>query len=167
MATSGRIHSLNLSNGGVPKVSVREALLRTLGFEGDDHDDKVHNGGAERAVSLWSAEVIDQLVAEGHALHPGAAGENITVAGLTWSAVLPGVHLRIGNEVELEVTSFAAPCRTIEHCFLERKISRISHKVNPTVSRVYARVVRSGKVARGDAVLLVSNGAATPSSALA
>src|SRR3982751_5291979 len=116
MATSGRVHSLNLSNGGVPKVSVREALLRTLGYEGDDHDDKVHHGGAERAVSLWSLEVIDELVAEGHALHPGAAGENITIEGLTWTDVVPGVHLLVGTEVELEVTSFAAPCRTIERC---------------------------------------------------
>ena len=154
MAISGRVHSLHLSNGGVPKRAFPKAWLGTLGFEGDAHNDKVDHGGPDRAVCLWSLEVIQELIAEGHALAPGAAGENITAEGLRWSEVVPGVLMGVGSEVKLEVASFAAPCRTIEHCFFDRKFTRISHKLYPTISRVYARVVRGGLVACGDAISL-------------
>ncbi len=154
MQTSGLVHSLNLSRGGVPKKPVGKALLLPLGFEGDGHNDMKHHGGPERAVSLWSLEVIRELSEEGHFLGPGAAGENVTVSGLPWSEVVPGVRLLLGAEVVVEVASFAAPCDTIEHCFVAGEFKRISHKLHPTVSRVYARVVQGGWVKSGDRVEL-------------
>ena len=52
---------------------------------------KVH-GGPERAVSLFSLEVIRRLQDEGHPIYPGATGENLTVAGLDWAALAAGTQ---------------------------------------------------------------------------
>mgnify|MGYP000270813350 CR=1 FL=1 len=39
----------------------------------------------------------------------GLSGENLTCAGLDWSAIRPGVQLSIGPDVLLEVTSYTSP----------------------------------------------------------
>src|SRR5262249_32294921 len=103
--------------------------------------------------SLWSLEVIRELVAEGHPIAPGFAGENVTVEGLAWADVVPGVRLAVGEAV-VEVVSFASPCQTIAHCFLGRDSKRISHKLHPTMSRVHARGVRGGWVEPNQRIVL-------------
>jgi MOSC domain-containing protein YiiM len=155
MSDLGRVHSINLSAGGVPKRAVPRATLVSLGFHGDVQKDKKHHGGPDRAVSLWSLEVIRALAEEGHRLEPGAAGENVTVEGLVWSSVVPGVRLALGQEILVEIASYAAPCNTIRHCFLENDFTRISHKLHPGTSRVYARVIRSGELAEGDRIVVL------------
>ncbi|MGH7618072.1 MAG: MOSC domain-containing protein [Gemmatimonadaceae bacterium] len=152
---AGRIVSLNRSSGGVPKLEVDEAVISTDGMTGDTQHDRRHHGGADRAVSLYSLDLIEQLQLEGHPIAPGTAGENVTVAGIEWREVMPGRHMSIGA-VEIEVTSFASPCTTIRGSFLEEEFTRISHKVHPGWSRVYARVVTPGVVRVGDAVLLMN-----------
>lgn len=52
---------------------------------------------AWQALCLWSAEVIDELRAEGHQLAPGNAGENLTLSGLDWGARRPGTRVRAGS----------------------------------------------------------------------
>lgn len=156
MSNCGRVHSLNLSGGGVPKRPVLRAKILPLGIEGDVQNDTVHHGGPERAVSLWSLEVIRELAAEGHPVVPGAAGENVTVEGIDWADIVPGVRLAIGAEVVLETASYAAPCKTIERCFVGGEFTRISHKVHPTVSRVYARVIQGGWIHQGDPIQVLS-----------
>ena len=71
LAGHGRIAQLSISPGGVPKRAIPEARVTRLGFEGDAHDYE-HHGGPERAVCLFSLEMIDALAAEGHATEPGA-----------------------------------------------------------------------------------------------
>src|SRR5438034_7213405 len=80
------------------------ARITPLGLEGDAHRDLEHHGGPERAVCLFSLEAIRELQAEGHPMAPGALGENVTVEGLDWSAVVPGAILQLGGDVRLEVT---------------------------------------------------------------
>jgi MOSC domain-containing protein YiiM len=154
-ANVGQIVQLNTSPGGVPKRPVAQAHVDALGLAGDDHDDLVHHGGPERAVSLFAIERIEALAAEGHPIAAGSVGENVTTRGLDWDAVQPGARLRLGPEVVVEITSFAAPCRTIRASFREGGFNRISQKLFPGWSRAYARVIATGVVRSGDAIELL------------
>jgi MOSC domain-containing protein YiiM len=151
---TARIVSLNRSSGGVPKRQVDEARITIDGVIGDQQSDRQHHGGPDRAVSLYSLDLIEQLQLEGHPIAPGTAGENVTVAGVDWRAMRPGQRFALGD-TELEVTGFAAPCTTIRASFLDEDFTRLSEKVNPGWSRVYARVLREGTVRRGDEVRLL------------
>ncbi len=156
----GRIFQLNVSDGGVPKLPVAEARVTAGGIVGDRQKHTVFHGGPERAVSLFSLEVIERVRAEGHPIEPGSTGENVTVAGVDWALLAPGARLALGGEVVLEVTGYAAPCGTIKASFAGGRFKRISQKVNPGESRLYARVVRTGRLAVGQSVRLLDGGPA-------
>ncbi|MDR5684228.1 MAG: NUDIX domain-containing protein [Armatimonadota bacterium] len=151
---AGVVHSIQVSRGGVPKHPVPCASVTFEGIEGDGHHDARHHGGRERALCLFSLEVIERLRAEGHPISPGSVGENLTVSGLDWSRVVPGTRLRVG-EVEIEVTQFTTPCATIRASFREGRYERISPTLHPGDSRVYARVLQPGMVRVGDAVRIL------------
>jgi MOSC domain-containing protein YiiM len=148
---TGRIVSLNCSHGGVPKVSVDEAIVTADGLNGDRQRDTRFHGGHDRALCLYSLDVIEQLQIEGHPIGPGTAGENVTIRGLDWREVVPGRRLLLGD-VEVEVTSYTVPCKNIRGSFLDEDFTRISHKLHPGWSRVYARVLRGGPLRPGDEV---------------
>ena len=148
----GTVVSINTSNGGVPKKRVSGAQVSRLGLVGDTHTDLKGHGGPERAICVYSLERIHALQQEGHPIDVGTAGENLTVEGIDWSAVVPGVQLRVGDEVVLEVSSFTNPCKTIKASFIDGKFVRIAEKLHPGWSRVYTRVLSEGQVHFGDPV---------------
>ncbi|HZS68541.1 MAG TPA: MOSC domain-containing protein [Burkholderiales bacterium] len=150
---SGVLHSINVSNGGVPKRPRDAAQLRISGVSGDRQRDLRYHGGPTRAVSLYSLELIQALQAEGHRLEPGAIGENLTLAGVAWSSMVPGATLEVGAAL-LELTAYAAPCTNLLPYFREGEFKRVSQKVHPGWSRLYARVLREGTVKVGDPVRL-------------
>jgi MOSC domain-containing protein YiiM len=146
----GRVASLNVSRGGVPKLPIESALVGELGLEGDRHRARMH-GGPTAALCLFSLEVIERLRREGHPIHPGALGENLTVEGLDWAALQPGDRLRIGPVV-VELTRFTAPCKNVAGAFWDGDFSRVDARRHPGEARLYARVVETGLMAVGDAV---------------
>jgi MOSC domain-containing protein YiiM len=148
---AGRVTGLHRSDGGVPKLPVERARVRVTGMEGDRQANRRFHGGPMRALCLYSQERLDALAAEGHPVARGLLGENVTIAGLDWAAIRPGVRLQIG-EVEAEVTGYTAPCEKIAAAFQDRAFKRIGQKLNPGWSRVYVSVRREGTVAVGDAV---------------
>ena len=150
----GTVISINVSSGGVPKRRVSDAKVSLLGLINDDHDDKKHHGGSERAVCVYSLERIRALQAEGHPIDIGTAGENVTLEGIDWELVVPGARFRLGDEVLLEVASFTSPCKTIRDSFTDGRFVRISQKLHPGWSRVYTRVLSEGAIRFGDAVEL-------------
>lgn len=152
MAQQGTLHQINISDGGVPKVPVTTADITRRGVVGDRQFDRKHHGRPFQALSLWSVDVIDALRAEGHPIIAGAAGENLTVAGIDWSAVRPGGRVLIG-QVLCELSAWATPCRKNDQWFLERS-DRIDHERHPGWSRIYAWVVEGGTVASGDPVVI-------------
>jgi MOSC domain-containing protein YiiM len=151
----GRVASLNVSDGGVPKRAVAEVVVGADGLAGDRQRNLKYHGGPRRAVCLWALERIEALQGEGHPVTVGSTGENVTLAGLDWERVVPGALLRLGDAVELEITSYTVPCRTIGGSFAWRRTGRISQKTHPGWSRVYAAVRRGGVVRVGDDALLV------------
>ncbi|HEY0005997.1 MAG TPA: MOSC domain-containing protein [Pyrinomonadaceae bacterium] len=153
---TGRIFQLNYSNGGVPKTPVREALVTERGLVGDRQAKTKIHGGPERALCLFALEHILQLQAEGHPIYPGSAGENITTVGLDWQRLEPGVRLALGDEVLIEIASYTNPCQTIASSFAEGRFKRISQKLYPGCSRLYARILQTGRLAIGQTVRVIN-----------
>lgn len=151
-AARGRLESIQISNGGVPKRNVASAIEVTVsGLAGDRQRDLRFHGGPDRAVCLFSQEQIDDLRNQGHPIDRGTTGENLTISGLDWSLVRPGVRLRVG-EVALEITAPAHPCRNIAGSFADGDFSRLSAKIHPGRGRMYARVLTPGTIRPGDPV---------------
>ena len=153
MSQRGILHSINVSNGGVPKRPRPHARVHSGGVEGDRQDDRISHGGPDRAVCLYSLELIEALQGEGHPIEPGAIGENLTIHGVDWIGIRPGVRVEIAD-VLLEITRSTTPCHKIAGAFLDGAFTRVSQNVHPGWSRYYARVLREGLVTTGDRVLL-------------
>jgi MOSC domain-containing protein YiiM len=147
------IAALHRSNGGVPKLAVDEVTVTVNGVAGDRQRDRRFHGGRDRALCLYSLDLIERLCLDGHPMAPGAMGENVTIAGLDWRQLRPGVCVELGAVVA-EVTSYAAPCKNIRGAFLDDDFTRVSQKLHPGWSRVYARVLVEGMVRVGDAAAI-------------
>jgi MOSC domain-containing protein YiiM len=147
-----RIFQLSVSGGGVPKLAVREAHCGVLGLAGDQHAHPKIHGGPDRAVCLYSLEVIRALQEQGHPIFPGSVGENVTITGLPWATLAAGARLRLGDEVVVELTRIAAPCKQIVESFRDRNSTRLAE---PAVGRWYARVLAEGLVRVGQLVAVV------------
>ena len=137
---TGRIFQLSRSGGGVPKHSVPQAEVGELGIVGDNQTHKKIHGGPERALCLFSLEVMQKLQAEGHPIYPGSTGENVTIAGIDWAALRSGSRLQLGDVI-VELTRTADPCKQIAASFIDRKFSRLDEAGE---MRWYCRVVQGG-----------------------
>lgn len=148
----GVVAQLSLSGGGVPKLPVEHAEVDTGGLAGDVQATRIHHGRPWQALCLWSTEVIAAFARDGHPLAAGAAGENVTITGLDWADVRPGVQLQLGA-VRCEVLAFALPCSKNARWFRNGEYALMHHDRGP-VSRAYARVVTPGRLHTGDPVVL-------------
>lgn len=147
---TGRVDRINTSRGGVPKQAVDGAEVSFGGIVGDRQGSRQHHGRPWQALSLWSSEVIEAFRSRGNPIEAGCAGENLTVSGLDWSAMRPGMLLRIGT-VLAETSSWAIPCRHNAQWFADGDFRQMSHERGP-VSRIYATVIEPGSVRTGDQV---------------
>lgn len=152
---SGRLDSVRISNGGVPKKGVAGPVEITIrGVTGDRQRDLRYHGGPDRAVCLFSSDRIESLRSEGHPIDAGTTGENLTISGIDWDLIAPGARLGVGGVV-LEITKPAHPCKTIAGSFVDGGFTRISAKQHPGWGRMYARVLKPGTVQAGDVVTLL------------
>jgi len=151
-AAVGTVTGLFTGDGGVPKHQREEIDVSWSGALGDRQADRKNHGKPWQALCLWSSEIVADLAAGGHPIVPGCAGENISITGLAWERVVPGVHLRLGDVLAV-VSSYAIPCKTTANCFVDGHFDVMHHRHGP-VSRVYATVVEPGVLRHGDAVLL-------------
>lgn len=151
-ANHGRLFQINTSQGGVPKLARSAEQVGYLGLKTDRQGNPDIHGGKDAALCLYSLERIIALQEEDHPIFPGAIGENLTLIGLDWSAVFPGVQLCLGSEVLIEVTRYSSPCNSIAAAFKDRDYHRVSQKKYPGWSRVYGRVLQPGWLHPGDEV---------------
>lgn len=151
--TTGTVTALHRSDGGVPKQPVDVAEVDWSGVVGDAQNDRRHHGRPFQALCLWSADVIADLVAEGHPVFAGAAGENITVEGVDWASLRPGTIVRVGN-VLAEISSYATPCAKNAAWFADREFRRMDQDLHPGWSRLYAWVLQPGELRVGDQVVI-------------
>ena len=153
-AATGTVAGLFANRGGVGKLPIAEARIGYRGVHGDRQATRFHHGRVSQALCLWSAEVVQALRAEGHAVAPGAAGENISIAGLPWPEVRPGMQARIGDDVLIEISGYALPCKKNAGWFIDGDFRRMDPDRHPGWSRLYASVLRDGVVHAGDVVVI-------------
>lgn len=150
----GGVHGLFASDGGVPKTEVPEVTIDERGVVGDRQRSLRHHGRPWQALCLWSLETVERLAAEGHPIAPGCAGENVSVTGIDWATVRPGMRLGIGEDVVVELAPWSLPCSKNAQWFTDGDVNRMHHERAPGASRIYASVLRGGRVRRGDPVVV-------------
>jgi MOSC domain-containing protein YiiM len=119
---------------------VQEVLaIADKGFDGCIHG----RPGSGGQVLLMESETLRVL-----GLEPGIVKENITTLGLRLGELVPGQRLQVGEGV-LEVTGPCEPCRRME-------------EIRPGLQQelrgrrgVLCRVVRGGRIRRGDPMKLL------------
>jgi MOSC domain-containing protein YiiM len=143
---SGRIHAVSVSDRkGVVKHNVDQArLLVDRGLAGDAHAE-----GGIRQVSLLARESIDKMVAAGAKVKPGDFAENLTVEGLNVMHLPVGTRLKVGAEVEMEVSQIGKTCH--QGCAIRELVGDC---VMPKEG-IFARVLKEGMVKPGDLIEVV------------
>ncbi len=149
----GELVQINRSGGGVPKLPIDSAVVGHRGVDGDSQAARVHHGRPWQALCLWSADVIEALVDEGHPIFPGAAGENLTLRGIDWSAIRAGLVVEVG-EVVCRISAPADPCAQNARWFADGDFGRMDHIDHPGWSRWYASVEGPGAIQTGDHVVV-------------
>src|SRR6202050_5755097 len=103
---------------------------------------------SSRQVLLVDTETLENL-----GLEPGVIKENVTVTGMNVSVLEPGVQIRLG-EAEFRVTGGCEPCFRMD-------------EIRPGLQRaldgrrgIICRVIKEGRIVRGDRVELVPAAAA-------
>ncbi len=139
--------AVNISGGGIPKLSVPVAQVTSSGLEGDAHDHEKHNTPLQ-AISLINGEVLDDLRDEGFDVGPGATGENLTVRGFDVDALDPGDRLRLSGGVRLEFTRKRKPCFVLD-AIHEDLQDAIRGRCG-----AYAKVICGGEVRPGETIEL-------------
>lgn len=146
---SAEIVAVCLGGGGIPKQSVKSALVAQSGLVGDRHRFELH-GGLDRAICLLSEEVYGDLREDDVDCEaPGTFGENILARGLDDARLRPGDELRLGPEVIIEIYDVRAPCLTLKSVdprFPDLMLGR---------SGWVARVVQPGTVEPGMQISLI------------
>jgi len=130
-------------------------MMRSLNLDGDRQADLTVHGGAEKAVyaypvehyAYWRQELPDED------LPWGAFGENLTIEGLSETAVNIGDRFRIGT-AEVMVTQPRFPCFKLNLKF--GRDDMVKRFLNSRLSGIYFSVVKEGDVGVGDAIELVS-----------
>ncbi|MCU1373714.1 MAG: hypothetical protein JWO68_1000 [Actinomycetia bacterium] len=138
--------------GGVPKHRAELLEVGFGGVVGDRQAERRHHGAPFQALCLWSTESIDHFRTDGHPIAPGLAGENVSITGLPWDRVRPGVRLQIGD-VLAEVSSYAEPCKKNAAWFLGGRFDLMHHR-KTVHTRLYATVLEPGIITAGAPVLL-------------
>ena len=141
--TQARIVAVSVSDRkGVVKHNVDQArLLIEHGLEGDAHAE-----GGIRQVSLLALESIDKMRAAGANVNPGDFAENLTTAHLDVWALPVGTRLKVGSEVEMEISQIGKTCHA--GCAIRQLVGDC---IMPREG-VFARVLTEGVVKVGDAI---------------
>jgi MOSC domain-containing protein YiiM len=140
-------------------------ILAGLGVQGDahlgvtvKHRSRVRADPGQpnlRQVHLIQAELLDELADQGFDVGPADLGENITTRGIDLLALPRGTVLRLGADVELQVTGLRNPCSQINK-FQPGLLKAVLDKgPNGEVIRktgVMTIVLKGGVVVPGDAV---------------
>lgn len=158
---TGSIIQINISPGGIPKRPIPEAVVTVEGIRGDRWSHPDIHGGPNQALLIITSEGIDELIAQGFPLFPGALGENLTTLGLDRRQMRIGQRFRAG-ELFFEFTKRRAPCATlnaypgIQHAVFDAQV-QAGDPSSPRwgLSGFYARVLRAGTIRPGDPIALV------------
>ena len=128
---------------GTRKKVITEGVLREdYGLVDDAHADCC----THRQVSLLTIESINKMRGLGFDVGPGDFAENLTTEGIELVSLPVGTHIRIGEEIVLEITQIGKECHT--GCAIYRQIGKC---IMPREG-VFAKVIRGGSVRAGNRI---------------
>jgi MOSC domain-containing protein YiiM len=161
---NGIITHINISRGGIPKLPIAHGVLTPLGIEGDGHAHPQIHGGPEKALLIVTQEGIDELIARGYQLYPGALGENLTTRGLDRRLLRIGQQLRAGPAAWIEITRVRVPCATLDvydptlKNEMYDKLVKAGDPSSPRwgLSGFYARVLQPGIIRPQDIIQIAA-----------
>ena len=134
---------------GTRKEAITEGVLREdYGLVGDAHADCC----THRQVSLLAVESINKMRGLGFDVGPGDFAENLTTEGIELVSLPVGTHIRIGEEIVLEITQIGKECHT--GCAIFRQIGKC---IMPKEG-VFAKVIRGGSVRGGNQIRIRRDG---------
>lgn len=138
-----QIISINISQGGIPKLPVISTEVKFSGLAGDGHNHQKHYR-PEQAVSLQDIEKLDELREEGYQLYAGATGENLTVKNLNVNDLPLGTVLKFSSGLALEISKIRKPCYVLDAIDPKLKEDIIGR------CGMYARVIEEGAIEAED-----------------
>jgi len=149
----GKVEAICLSERKhVPKQEAEWAdILEGYGLAGDAH------AGTHRQVSLLALQDLDRMRELMPELKAGDFAENLLVSGVSVQDLQPGSLLQVGRDALLEVTVIGKKCH--RECDIFRQIGKC---IMPTRG-VFAKVLRGGRVFRGDPASIVRESCSTRS----
>lgn len=159
ITTVCRVFQLLPDSGSVGVTAIDKRPLvgpvdvKKLGLRGDVQASRLHHGGPDKAVYAFADEdaahfagLLDREIG------PGLFGENLRTRGLDVTGAVIGERWHVGEKLVLEVTMPRTPCATFARRMGEKQwVKRFTVEGRPGA---YLRVVRSGPVASGDAILV-------------
>ncbi len=161
VAAVARTAAHRFSKAPAPQIT----LLEGLGVEDDAHagvtvqhlsrirrDPTLPN---LRQVHLIHGELLDELIAAGFDVSPGALGENVTTRGLDLLALPTGTRLTLGAEAVVEITGLRNPCAQLDGHragLLAAVLGRAEDGSLIRKAGVMSVVVRGGVVHAGDPI---------------
>ena len=154
------VHQLLPDDGNVGVTAIDKRAVPgpikvgRYGVYADVQADRKHHGGLDQALYAYSeADAMYWESELGRDLPPGWFGENLRVDGLDLSGALVGERWRIGDRVEVEVTSPRIPCQTFARWVggdEERGwVKRFTEAARPGL---YLKVTKTGRVQAGDPI---------------
>ncbi len=155
LAASGKL-------SGIYKLPIAGPVqLGPEGFDGDVQADRRVHGGPDKAVQVYPLKhhaALEALFPQlAGSLGPGAIGENLSCEGLDETGVRVGDVWRLG-EALLQVCQPRNPCWKIDE---KLDCAGVAASIAQTRRNGwYCRVLRTGRVAPGDALELVEPGEA-------
>ncbi len=161
----GTVHQINIKpqkegERGLPKKPVDSVLVTKGGLTGDYnlYRQKELEGDPDSAVLIIPLETILQLNSEGWPVRKGDLGENFTTQGIPYNHFSPGKSFRVGEAI-VEVSRACDPCRNL-HLLPYTGAAKGPQFAKAMLGRRgwYARVVKEGRVRRGDPMVERSHG---------
>ncbi|TAU14222.1 MOSC domain-containing protein (plasmid) [Rhizobium leguminosarum] len=142
-------------------------ILAGLGVEGDahlgvtvKHRSRIRADPSQpnlRQVHLIQAELLDELADQGFKVGPADLGENITTRCVDLLALPRGTVLKLGANVELQVTGLRNPCSQIDNLqpgLLKAVLGRGPNGELIRKTGVMTIVLKGGVVVPGDAIAI-------------
>lgn len=124
------------------------------GLVGDYLGDQKHHGGQSQALYAFEREDLDRWMERlKRNLPNGFFGENLTTRGLDVNGARLGEIWRIGDTVEVQVTTPRIPCNTFRGWVAEKGWLRtFTSDARPGA---YLRILTPGFIAAGDPVTVI------------
>lgn len=169
-------------NGGGSKSEMKKASKDRIrvGYEGcEESNEKVKDynhyrsiskalkGTNDRAISIVTGDIYEELNRMGGKLEIGDLGENITIDNLEYNELKVGSKLKMGN-VKIEITELCVPCARLgnqkwaeslggKQWWNQKKVkTEISELINRKGGRGwYCKVIKEGVINIDDDVRMI------------